>query len=192
MDKKGRNSRTKRTIVYWTFLLIICLILLLIRCSCTSNNTAVIVIPKPTPQTLFVEDHRSKWAVANTLEIFKTTEKYVVNGKIAPGLSGNYEFFVKNKSGLNILYGINFQDENKQKMDMRYRLLENDKYIVGDAENWKAVADLNTKLNHLSIDETKTYLLEWKWFEGPNDTKYGIEAKAIYKLEILITAEEDV
>lgn len=127
-----------------------------------------------------------QWYSTNNLNIF-SNPAYNGEAIISPGSSNSYEFTIKNKVEKNIEYQINFKEKTKFPINMKYRLKRNGKYIVGNDDEWVSYNKLN--ISQLTIDKNKAdnYILDWKWFDGDNDTLIG-KLQDEYTLSITLSA----
>jgi len=134
-----------------------------------------------------VLENKISWKYNNKLNIF-TNSMYVMDNKIAPESTNIYQFVIKNNTIYDIVYDMQFKEFNDYQINMKYRLIKNDKYVSGSEEEWVYYEDLN--LNNITLkNQTKdTYYLEWKWFSSDNDTKIGESENANYSLDIDIKA----
>ena len=80
-----------------------------------------------------------------------------------------------------------FEETNDYSINMKYRLLNGNNYIVSD---WSDYTSLNQNDVNLFSGNDDTYYLEWKWFDSSNDTSIGSSGVANYKLKINIKAEQ--
>ncbi len=146
------------------------------------------------PGVFSVRDDNIKWETASKLQIFDTPKirKLVVNGKLAPGLSSEYTYIVRNNTGVSILYDMKFEILNEENFDIRYRLKESNNYLIGSETVWETVD--NTELTNFEMNtgDKKEYILEWKWFEGENDNQYGTSSTGKYEIKTDIRAKEKI
>lgn len=127
-----------------------------------------------------------EWNVSEELKIFKNPK---LNNKniIAPNSKGTYKFIVQNESPENIYYNLCFLDENRHKINMKFRLKLDNIYVIGDSENWIDISQMNMK-NVLITSNSKTmYTLEWYWEEAENDSEIGKQDYSEYRLYINFT-----
>jgi len=110
---------------------------------------------------------------------------YDMRAVIAPLSSGEYSFIIENPNKQTLNTKLTFEEVNKYNIDMRYRLKSNAGYFSNE---WKTPTDM---LNVCDVGggKTKEFTLEWKWFEGSNDTTAGIALDRDYQLKIKIFAE---
>lgn len=111
---------------------------------------------------------------------------------IAPGVQGKYNFVVVNETPVNFKYNINFEEVNQYGVNMVFKIKRNGEYIAGNEDTWldKGTIDfLNYKLNAKTED---LYTVEWKWEDAENDTDVGEIKGANYKLNVKVTATQEV
>ncbi len=116
----------------------------------------------------------------NVVNIFNNSE---FNGEniIAPGSSGIYRFNVANDTKETLKYKLIFEEDNIYNIDIRYKIKKNNQYIV---DNWTNCKDIVFKEYQLDKAKYDTYELEWKWFDGDNDSK--VSDDSFYKISINI------
>ena len=134
-----------------------------------------------------VNDYNIEWETESKLRIFENPV-YNMDEIIAPGSSNIYQFVVKNNTDDEILYNMIFDEENKYKINMKYRLLRDKEYVAGSKKTWVSFDELNLSNVSLDYENEHTYYLEWKWVEDQNDTKIGSSYDANYSLKINIKA----
>ncbi len=133
-----------------------------------------------------IYDDNISWRSDNDLKIFENST-YKNSNIIAPGITGKYKFVVSNKTRFDIKYTMLFEETNDYGINMKYRLLNGNNYIVSD---WSDYTSLNQNDVNLFSGNGNTYYLEWKWFDSSNDTSIGSSGVANYKLKINIKAEQ--
>ena len=132
-----------------------------------------------------------EWNSTNELNIF-SNPMFEMNEIIAPESTNIYQFIVRNNTIYNIKYDLNFIEENEMNIDMKYRLKKNDKYVVGNENEWVKAENLDLSKIILNTKKSDTYYLEWKWFSGENDTLIGEKGNVEYSLKIDIKAEQNL
>lgn len=165
--------------------------------SCDNNNGNNTNLPvfdedkdKKILGELFVDDKNGNYVFQQNLRIFdyaayEYDSTTLVNGKIAPGVSNTYYFVVHNSSNVDVKYNIIMYEESQYKVNMKYRLKKNDKYIIGDDNNWVYADELETALAKLNSGSSDKYALDWQWFDDDvNDTIAGENMTSDYKLNI--------
>ena len=166
-----------------------------VECECQENSDDGDQTEKPEDSSseinkkinIKVLDDERVWADQVPLNIFSDST-YVVNGKIAPESTGRYKFVVNNTSSYKIKYDISFIEANESKINIKYKLKKNDKYIISEWSPYSSLVQKEIKLNKKSKDE---YYLEWKWFSGSNDNKVGSDVNSKYGLTLNVKAVED-
>jgi len=136
---------------------------------------------------LKVYDNDVDWSSKNELRIF-SNPVYNFKNIVAPGSYNMYKYIVNNNEKFDVLYGLKFLEDNKDSINMKFKLKRNGEYIIGDDLNWES---LNHKVINdlpLGINSYDVYLLEWKWMDGKDDTKAGFN-QSDYKLNIEIKAK---
>lgn len=144
-----------------------------------------------------VDDEESlivDWLNEKKADIFSNS--YFENSKIAPGVSSDYYFIVKNDRKENIIYDINFTEKNDSNIPIKYRLKKNDSYVVGSDITWVNASDLNINDILINAKENNSYILEWKWdyyTDNLNDATDTTIGKNIpdYKLIINVKARSE-
>ena len=131
------------------------------------------------------------WDSTKKLNIF-SNPMYEMKEKIAPESTNIYQFIVRNNTNYNLKYDITFIEENIMNINMKYRLKKNDKYVVGNDNDWVTFDTLNQNKISSKTKTSDTYYLEWKWFSSENDTAIGKSGDVDYTLKINIKAEQDL
>lgn len=170
-----------------------------INCSCknecsTKENKDIPVYKeeehKEVIDTVFVDDKNGEYIYQNNLKIFENVA-YKYFNKIAPGSSNTYYFVAHNISGVNMKYNIVMKEESSYKINLKYRLKKNDKYVIGNDTTWVDASKLKTEYSNITTDSSDVYALDWKWFDDDkNDTIAGKNMKDVYKLKIRLYFEE--
>lgn len=128
------------------------------------------------------------------LKIFENPA-YQYKEIIAPGSSNTYQFIIRNNNDFDVKVAFNMIEENKNGVKLKYRLRENNKYIIGNSSDWVTINDLVYSNISISSKDYKTYSLDWKWEYSESDaqdkidTTIGFDVKDKYKLAINIKAE---
>ena len=125
------------------------------------------------------------------LDIFRN-QKFNNEKIIAPRSSGTYSFCVENVSGKDVIYSINFEDEMKYLVNMKYKLKVDNAYIKGNENSYVSVKDLNVSDLVVLKDSINIFTLEWYWEDDDvNDTIVGSKKNdQYYTLNFEILAEE--
>lgn len=118
------------------------------------------------------------------LKIFQHKSYHVKNNVIAPGTENSYQFIIRNNNEYAILYDLDINETNIHDINMRFRLKQNEKYIIGKENKWVTAEELKQNGVILANDSYNVYTLDWKWFESENDTEIGKNIEAEYKLDI--------
>lgn len=124
------------------------------------------------------------------LNIFKQTSYYVKKDRIAPNSYNSYQFVIRNSTDVFITYNLDFIEDNKYNINMKYRLKRNGSYVVGNEEEYVTAKELSQYNINLDINNYDVYMLDWKWFSSPNDTEIGSNIDSHYGLSIKLLAEE--
>lgn len=144
-----------------------------------------------------VDDEESlivDWLNEKKADIFSNS--YFENSKIAPGVSSDYYFIVKNDRKENIIYDINFTEKNDSNIPIKYRLKKNNGYVVGSDTAWVNASNLNINNVLINSKENDSYILEWKWdyyTDNLNDATDTIIGENVpdYKLTIKVKARSE-
>ncbi|MDR0979118.1 MAG: PT domain-containing protein, partial [Lachnospiraceae bacterium] len=130
-----------------------------------------------------ITEEKAEWVLEDKeLKIFQNS---VFNSnKIAPRVSGKYNFSVENLTNINYIYDFDFIAENNYGINLMYKLKRNGYYIVGNSSTWRDVQDLNVNNLLINANTNDVYTLIWKWVDSENDTRIGMEPNAGYKLTI--------
>ncbi|MBE5805568.1 MAG: hypothetical protein E7313_02465 [Clostridiales bacterium] len=136
-----------------------------------------------------ISEDGTDWNELKELRIFYN-EFYEDEPKIAPGVSGEYKYTVENNWDKDVIYHMNFSEENPLNINMVYKLKDDGKYVFGDENTWVSHDDLNKPDIVIESGETHIYTLEWKWEHSDNDTQIGETEGAKYKIFIKVYAEQ--
>ena len=137
-----------------------------------------------------VFDRQTEYSEDTQLRIFTNTAYYVVDSKIAPASENTYQFVIRNNNEFNIKYDLDLLEENKYNVNMKYRLKLNGVYVAGNDNEWLTYEELKQENIELTANTYDVYTLDWKWFEGSNDTEVGTNINSNYRLDLKITASE--
>lgn len=132
------------------------------NCEGSSKKTGVLVY-----------DEEKRYVKETPLNIFKHKSYYTADGVIAPGSENAYQFIIRNNNKFAIIYDLKMTEKNDYKVNMKYRLKLNGKYILGDEKHWVNTQELICNEVVLTNNSYNVYTLEWKWFESDNDTEVG-------------------
>lgn len=130
-----------------------------------------------------VSDDNTTWQNNTQLKVFNVD-------KIKPGDNGSYRFAVNNNTGGNIVYSIDFNEDNQYSANILYKLKMNDKYIKGDSTTWVSYDELDLTNKVLNADYMDSFMLEWKWVDSDHDTGAGVVKGSTYTLGVSITSKE--
>lgn len=124
------------------------------------------------------------------LNIFKN-ELFDGEKIIAPGSNGKYTFLVKNLTGENLTYDIDFSDSMTNPINMKYTLKIDNIYIRGNKESYVMVDDLQVDDVIVVKDSVNAFTLEWYWeHNDAMDTYVGTrKEEQSYTLDITIDSE---
>lgn len=131
------------------------------------------IIPDEEKKSIFfkVKYKGMKFENINITDTINT--KTLVNEKIAPGTTGEFEIIITSNEKIN--YKVMFQSKNKKPTNMNF-------YIKGDKEKYSTLEQLQEKLTgSISKDEVKKIHINWEWNYISNndyqDTEDGLELK---------------
>lgn len=139
---------------------------------------------------VYVTDKNGNYVYQNKLGIF-SNPAYEMKEIVAPGDSNVYHFVIHNSTKNNIKYNLSMIEKSEYKINMKYRLLLNNKYIIGDKNNWVSASELKLSSLQLPKSDSNNYTLEWKWFDSDNDNIVGKNMTSLYSLNIKIYFEEE-
>ena len=145
-------------------------------------------VPVDTGIDFEVTEKEKTWDQLQELSIFNN--KYF-NGqnKIAPGVSGSYEFKVHNKSKYNMRYKVKFSENNNYNINLQYKIKRNGQYLNTE---YARIQNLNFDSISLNSYGTDVYTIEWEWIDSSNDTEIGNNAEnVVYNLMINVTGEKE-
>lgn len=152
------------------------------------NNKPNQNVPVDTGIDFEVTEKEKTWDQLQELSIFNN--KYF-NGqnKIAPGVSGSYEFKVHNKSKYNMKYKVKFSENNNYNINLQYKIKRNGQYLNTE---YARIQNLNFDSISLNSYGTDVYTIEWEWIDSSNDTEIGNNAEnVVYNLMINVTGEKE-
>lgn len=135
-----------------------------------------------------ISSESKNWYENDNINLFKYLNK---SGEkvIWPGQSGEYEFIVKNTNKIPLYYSIKLSEENKSKINMKYRLKLNNIYIVGDTNTYESIEKINFENIKILENAKSTYTLEWKWEDSDNDAEIVKNGLATYRIYIDINSK---
>ena len=97
---------------------------------------------------------------------------------------GKYDFIIENTSNVPVYYKISLSDVNKDNINMKYRLKQNNVYVVGNQDVYENIEKLNLQEIKIMEKAKALYTLEWKWEETDNDLELGKQGLATYRIYI--------
>lgn len=134
-------------------------------------------------------DKESSWETSTDVDLFKNTYtgedgKVTVqsaNGDkiIAPGTQSSYQFSLKNTGNVSLTYKLSldsvFQLAN-QRIPFEVRLSKGNDWIIGNAQHWGSIEELNTvtEKDELGVGKYVTYTLEWQWPFGNDNADMAL------------------
>lgn len=139
--------------------------------------------------TFSILDSNINWYDSAQLNIF-SNYAYQMKNIIAPGNSNTYNFIIRNNNSFPIKYTFKITEENNYNVNMKYRLKQNGKYVIGNSNSWVSYDKLSVADAIVSSKSKNVYTLEWKWIDSNNDNYAGEAIDAIYKLKINVYAEQ--
>lgn len=139
---------------------------------------------------VIISDDEQIFKNGTQINVFKQNSDKVKNDKIAPLSTGTYNFYLKNENTFPIYYNIKFTEENTYNIDMKFRLKQGDRYLVGNEEKWVSIEELNISDIVLASQTYDSFELEWCWFESSNDTYVGTQIESYYKMFMEVYAEQ--
>ena len=133
---------------------------------------------------VFVDDENGNYIYQKNLNIFKNST-FNYSNKIAPGVSNTYNFVVHNSSDMNLNYYLEMYEDTEYKVNLKYRLKNNNIYVIGNDNKWVSANELKTNFKLINSSNSDPFTLEWKWFDDDkNDTIAGKNMITRYKLNI--------
>lgn len=103
----------------------------------------------------------NEWNTKTELDIFENP-RYDNKKIIAPSDTGKYKFFVENVTRKDIRISILLEDINPYKLNMKYRLKQEEKYIIGNENTWESIENIKINEIKFSQEQVMLYTLEWK------------------------------
>lgn len=130
-----------------------------------------------------------EWSELKELSIFNNS---YFNGqaKIAPGVSGTYNFTVESFGTTKMKYDIDFTDENPYNINLKFKIKYNGTYVAGNESTWADYNAMDQVDRVIEPGAKDLYTIEWKWVDAPNDTEVGEADGSYYKLHVKAYAEE--
>lgn len=187
MERKNPKKKNYNVPLIVIFLLIIIIVLLLvvifkIRVTTDLNYNSLTEI-------IEVSSENENWVHETKLNIFNN-EQYNYDKMIAPGSAGTYNFVIRGMNdAINFKYKIEFEDSFSEKINMKFRLKQDGKYLEKNGEEWVDLSQINVYDLPLNGLDEHYYTLEWKWIDSEDDTQSGINGD-YYTLLININMEQ--
>ena len=154
-------------------------------CNCDKNAFNELNDDKNNPNKgLIVEDKHAVWS-NKELRIF-SNPAYEYKDIIAPGSKNSYAFVIRNNNAFDVVVDIIMTEENPYNVNMKYKLKHLGNYLVGTSTKYDDVSKLKVEHVVIKSQESKSYILDWKWEHSNNDTEVGTSIGAKYKLNIKI------
>lgn len=146
---------------------------------------SIIKLPYEETPIISVGDKEGKWEAENLVG--------VLDVRIRPGSSGDYDFVLDNPHNVTIEYSFSLSElyngEYIGKFPLEYRIKMNN-ILLGTGE-WVPANELKFDDLHILPESSQIFTLEWRWpFEGDNelDTFFG-QSNGKYQLVFSLTAE---
>ena len=155
----------------------------------SSNNTANETPIVDNSARIQIFEGSKEWKDLKELGVFENGN-YQHAAKIAPGVSGSYNFTVENHRDSTMKYDIWYGEVNTYNINMKFKLKRNGSYIAGDENTYVSASDLAKTDFLIDANKVDLYTIEWKWLDSDNDTEVGMTEGANYKLCINTYAEE--
>lgn len=190
-EQKEEEKNNKK----WLFLLLLLLFLcvfgyLIFRVGYDFGQSKQPASPAPLPTKFVIKisDDNGDWTEGENLNIF------VVAGReyVAPYDKGLYDFQVLNTINKKVSYKLVLEEDNKDKVNIKYRLKENGKYIIG-VDDWVYYDQIVLENIILNSKEADSYQLEWMWVSENNELDTAIgekEDRAVYSITFKVVAAE--
>ena len=189
--KKEEKKNNKKWLILLLLLLFLCVFgYLIFRIGFNYGQSKQPVSPKPVPTKFIIKisDDSGDWKKDQKINIFTVAGLEYV----APYDKGSYEFNVVNTRTKKISYQLLLEEDNVDKVNIKYRLKENGKYIIGES-GWVYYNEIALEDIVLNAKETDSYQLEWMWVSENNelDTSIGEkEERSVYSVAIKVIAVE--
>ena len=203
MEQKNERRKEKNVILIFLILIVLIIItFLLIQFLAKIDNNEKIptgnvdifditfAYANSSDGQVIVEDAESIFSTNTPIRIFTHSSYYIANDLIAPESQNSYQFVIRNNNDFKIKYNFDVQEENKYNINMKFRLKLNGVYVVGSNDEYVTADELFQYDMILADNNYDVYTLDWKWFEGPNDTEIGTNINSKYKLSLDIAARQ--
>ncbi len=167
-------------------LALLCVVLFLVMASMLGAVLYIFKFADDIPVFFVMEEGKEEWSEEKNLAIFQNG--YNGDAVIYPGMSGSYEFRMRNDLGRELTYELGFSEVNDWDINLVYRLRLDGEYIAGGEDAYVSVEELRQKERTIAAEDDARYTLDWKWVDGDSDTLAGME-KATYTLKITFGAK---
>lgn len=190
-EKRQKEDRIQKIVLIIIIILLLILFWVCYRMGRISIRNVVATPGEETVQLVQVTDDDLEITKDTELDIFRN-QKFNFQSIIAPKSSGSYSFCVENVSGKDIVYQLNFKDEMKYLINMKYRLKIDNSYVKGNENSYIDIENLNVSDIVVLKDSINVFTLEWYWEDDDkNDTIVGSQKNdEYYKLKLEVLAEE--
>lgn len=188
-EKKEKNN--KKWLLLLLLLLFLCVfgyVIFKIGFDFGTSNQPVTPQPLPTKFLIEISDDDGNWQEHEKLNIFAVSGREYV----APYDHGIYDFDIVNTVNRPISYTLELEEDNQDRVNIKYRLKENGKYIIG-VNNWVYYTDIILEDIVLNANGADSYQLEWMWVSENNELDTAIgekEERAIYSITFKVVAVE--
>lgn len=150
------------------------------------------------------EGGATTWTQNTVIALFASSDSTVTGKKLYPGVTGSYDFSVKNPQAYDVSFVMEISETQAsggpQPIPFEYRLrIRDGAYIAGTGGTdigWRTAAQLMDVA--VTLDSTKevSYTLEWRWpYESGNDardTAIGTHVTKAHTINVTIRAEQIV
>ena len=145
-------------------------------------------LPEDVEEVFSVHSENKEWSSSETLKFFENEHYY--DTVIAPGVSGQYTFAVKNSLDTDTSFQLQLSDTNLINVHLHYKIKIDGNYLI---EEWTKIPDIVLPIFEMAKKSDAIFTLEWKWIDAENDTEIGESADSVkYKIQILISNDEIV
>ncbi|MBR3696833.1 MAG: hypothetical protein IKM97_00945 [Clostridia bacterium] len=130
-----------------------------------------------------VNSDKKSWYKNDEINLFKYLNE---QGEkiIWPGQSGEYEFYIQNTNDVPIYYKISISEKNTDKINMKYRLKQNNVYVIGNEDTYEPIEKMYLEDIKILEKAKSQYTLEWKWEETDKDVEIGKSGLSLYRIYI--------
>ena len=112
---------------------------------------------------------------------------------IYPGYESVYKVRIRNTTDMSLYYSLKITETNDYSIPIKYRLLLDGEYVIGDKNTWVTIDELATSPVRIKSGKKADYAIEWYWdpdVDDEYDTQLGMEAVAEYILNVEVIYEE--